>query len=176
MLNEQEQEQLILENMPLVTYIVKKYFYYNEDYVSIGTIGLVKAVKTYDNTKGYKLSTYASRCIYNEICMQLRKNPVGKEISFDNQLNETLDYEDVLLDTETNVEEEIIKKEELELLRENIKKLNKVERYIIIHSYGLFGKDRLTQRQIADKLGYTQCHISRLHKKILMKLRKMMEE
>lgn len=173
----EEQDKLVLDNMNLVYFLVKKNFYLNDDFIELGMIGLVKGVKSFDPSKGFKLSTYLSRCILNEINMYLRNNAKrNNDVSLDNFLEENLTYHDLFEDEKINVEEDFIQRDEKNRMLESINKLSDKEQYIIIHSYGLYGKDKLTQKEIANNLGYSQCHISRLYKKILIKLKCMMEE
>lgn len=171
--------KLIEHNLRLVVFLAKKYENTNidlEDLVSIGTIGLIKGVNTYKLDKNIKLATYVSRCIDNEILMYLRKTKRRKSevsfedsLSFDGEGNE-LHLEDVLgtdADLVTKgLDDELDKK----LLYEQISKLQDRDKEIIEYRYGLNGKDELTQKEVADKLGISQSYISRIEKKVIKKL------
>lgn len=174
-------EQLIEHNLRLVVYVAKKYDNIPngtlEDLISIGTIGLVKAVNTFDSSKNIKLATYASRCIENEILMYLRKNNKTRhEISFDEPLNVDYDGNELLLSdivgTESEiVQDEIVKNQQRELFYKSFNKLNSREKEILCLRYGLLGNEELTQKDVATLLGISQSYISRLEKKIIKKLR-----
>ena len=176
--------KLIEHNLRLVVFLSKKYdntIYDLEDLVSIGTIGLIKAIKTYKLDKNIKLATYASRCIDNEILMFLRKNrkrlsevSFEDSINFDNEGNE-LHIEDVY-GTEDDVIEKTLEDKDNKILLENeVKKLNDRDREIIEQRYGLFGKKELTQKELADKLSISQSYISRIEKKVIKKLKVLMK-
>lgn len=173
--------RLVEHNLRLVVYIAKKFENTNiciEDLISIGTIGLIKAVNTFNAEKKIKLATYASRCIENEILMYLRKHNARKsEVSFDEPLNVDWDGNELLLsdvlgtenDTvEANMEEEA----EIELLKGAMERLSDREREIINLRYGLSGHHEKTQKEVADLLGISQSYISRLEKKIMTRLKK----
>ena len=146
--------------------------------ISIGTIGLIKAVNTFDTTKKIKLATYASRCIENEILMYLRRHSkIKTEISFDEPLNTDWDGNELLLSdilgtegdiTYRSIEEKVEKK----LLFAAMSKLSKRERIIMETRFGLSGRDEMTQKEVAELLGISQSYISRLEKRILKKLQK----
>ncbi|MGI6587552.1 MAG: RNA polymerase sporulation sigma factor SigE [Peptococcia bacterium] len=172
---------LIERNLRLVVYIARKFENTGigiEDLVSIGTIGLIKAVNTFDPTKKIKLATYASRCIENEILMHLRRsNKTRFEVSFDEPLNIDLDGNELLLSdvmgTETDLvyrplEEEVNKK----LLMLAMNKLSSRERKIMDLRFGLKDGQEKTQKEVADFLGISQSYISRLEKRIIKRLRK----
>ncbi len=172
-------EILIVRNLRLVVFIAKKfeYGYSNlEDLISIGTIGLIKAVKTFCPEKNIKLATYASRCIENEILMYLRKVSQTKgEISIEDPINtdsegNELLFSDVISDSE-NLEVKLEQESENKTLLEIVKKLSEREKVIIELRFGLFGKKELTQKEVADSLGISQSYISRLEKKIIEKLK-----
>ncbi|MBQ7876259.1 MAG: RNA polymerase sporulation sigma factor SigE [Clostridia bacterium] len=172
---------LIEHNLRLVVYIAKKFEntnIYIEDLISIGTIGLIKAVNTFKPDKKIKLATYASRCIENEILMYLRKHNAQKsEVSFDEPLNVDWDGNELLLSdvlgTENDtVEANLEEQAELELLKGAMKRLNTREREIINLRYGLGGKNEKTQKEVADMLGISQSYISRLEKRIMVRLKK----
>lgn len=172
---------LIEHNLRLVVYIAKKFEntnIYIEDLISIGTIGLIKAVNTFKPDKKIKLATYASRCIENEILMYLRKHNAQKsEVSFDEPLNVDWDGNELLLSdvlgTENDtVEANLEEQAELELLKGAMKRLNTREREIINLRYGLGGKSEKTQKEVADMLGISQSYISRLEKRIMVRLKK----
>ena len=176
--------KLIEHNLRLVVFLSKKYdntFYDLEDLVSIGTIGLIKAIKTYKLDKNIKLATYASRCIDNEILMFIRKNKkrtsevsFEDSINFDNEGNE-LHIEDVYGTEDDIVEKSIEDKDNKILLEKEIKLLDERDKNIIATRYGLFGKKELTQKELADKLSISQSYISRIEKKVIKKLKTSMK-
>jgi len=172
---------LIERNLRLVVYIARKFEntgIHIEDLVSIGTIGLIKAVNTFDPGKKIKLATYASRCIENEILMFLRRNnKIRSEVSFDEPLNTDWDGNELLLSdvmgTENdtiyrNIEEQVDRK----ILRAALAKLSERERTIMELRFGLNGGEEKTQKDVADLLGISQSYISRLEKRIIKRLRK----
>lgn len=172
---------LVERNLRLVVYIARKFENTGigiEDLVSIGTIGLIKAVNTFDPTKKIKLATYASRCIENEILMYLRRNNKTKtEVSFDEPLNTDWDGNELLLSDVLGTENDIIYKsieEEVDrnLLRQAMKKLSPRERKIMEFRFGLLDGTEKTQKEVADLLGISQSYISRLEKRIIKRLRK----
>lgn len=172
---------LIERNLRLVVYIARKFENTGvgiEDLVSIGTIGLIKAVNTFDPCKKIKLATYASRCIENEILMYLRRNnKTRSEVSFDEPLNIDWDGNELLLSDVLGTENDVIYKyieEEVDrkLLQLAMQKLNGRERRIMELRFGLQGGMEKTQKEVADMLGISQSYISRLEKKIIKKLRK----
>ena len=183
--NEQDKEKksLIEHNLRLVVYIAKKFDNTGvgvEDLISIGTIGLIKAINTFNPTKKIKLATYASRCIENEILMYLRRNNKTKlEVSIDEPLNVDWDGNELLLSDILGTEEDTIYKDleneaERKLLIHAISKLSNRERMIIRMRYGLdnpSGEEK-TQKEVADFLGISQSYISRLEKKIMLRLRR----
>jgi RNA polymerase sporulation-specific sigma factor len=180
-------KELIEHNLRLVVYIAKKFDNTKvgaEDLISIGTIGLMKAINTFDASKSIKLATYASRCIENEILMYLRKNNKQKlEVSIDEPLNVDWDGNELLLSDILGTEEDVISKDletqvDLKLLHQAMKTLNDRERMIIEMRFGLHSKDgeELTQKQVADLLGISQSYISRLEKKIIRRLCKEFEK
>ena len=183
--NEQEKakKSLIEHNLRLVVYIAKKFDNTGvgvEDLISIGTIGLIKAINTFKPTKKIKLATYASRCIENEILMYLRRNNKTKlEVSIDEPLNVDWDGNELLLSDILGTEEDTIYKDleneaERKLLIHAISKLSNRERMIIRMRYGLdnpSGEEK-TQKEVADFLGISQSYISRLEKKIMLRLRR----
>lgn len=176
---------LIERNLRLVAHIVKKYNTNEreiDDLISIGTIGLIKAIDTFDAEKGIRLATYASRCIENELLMMLRN---GKKQSKDVYLYEPIGADKEgneinLLDIIESVDEDVVETMELS---ENVKKLYQYlddilstrEKQIIIMRYGLYGDDEVTQREIADMLGISRSYVSRIEKKALKKLRNRYE-
>ncbi|MGB3932946.1 MAG: RNA polymerase sporulation sigma factor SigE, partial [bacterium] len=168
-------------NLRLVVYIARKFENTGigvEDLVSIGTIGLIKAVNTFDPGKKIKLATYASRCIENEILMYLRRNnKLRSEVSFDEPLNIDWDGNELLLSDVLGTEGDIIYKfieEEVDrrLLYAALQKLNGREKKIMELRFGLKGGKEKTQKEVADLLGISQSYISRLEKRILGRLRK----
>lgn len=178
-------EKLIVHNLRLVVYIARKFDTNTtnvEDLISIGTIGLIKAVNTFCPQKNIKLATYASRCIENEILMHLRKSASQKsEISLDEPLNVDWDGNELLLsDVLGSDENEICKgieqEDEKRLLDSLVKLLPRREKQIIEMRFGLNGKSELTQKQVADLLGISQSYISRLEKRIIDKLKKQLEK
>ena len=171
---------LINHNLRLVAHIVKKYSGAGEadDLISVGAIGLIKAINSFEYDKGTQLSTYAARCIENEILMQLRKTSrVKGEVSFDEPLsldgdgNELL-LSDILFTEEDSVSKELDQSVEKQLLWESIKKLGAREQEIMILRFGLLGKEEKTQKEVADLMGISQSYISRIEKKILERLKK----
>lgn len=172
---------LIERNLRLVVYIARKFENTGiniEDLVSIGTIGLIKAVNTFDPDKKIKLATYASRCIENEILMFLRRNnKVRSEVSFDEPLNIDWDGNELLLSDVLGTENDIIYRNiedqvDRKLLRKALNKLSDRERVIMELRFGLRGGEEKTQKDVADMLGISQSYISRLEKRIIKRLRK----
>lgn len=179
--NENARVRLVEHNLRLVVYIAKKFESTGldlEDLISIGAIGLIKAVQTYKFDKNIKLATYASRCIENEILMQLRKVSRTKaEVSIDEPLNFDADGNELLLSDILYTEEDSVSKNldlsvEKQLLWEAIKRLNEREQEIMILRFGLAGKEERTQKEVADMMGISQSYISRIEKKILDRLKK----
>lgn len=177
--DEKAREKLIVHNLRLVVYIAKKFENSGvniEDLISIGTIGLIKAVNTFSPEKNIKLATYASRCIENEILMHLRKIASQKiEVSLDEPLNTDWDgnelmLADVLGSDVDEISREIEEDDEKKILREIIENLPEREREIIDMRFGLGEKEELTQKEVADKMGISQSYISRLEKRIIKKL------
>ncbi len=172
--------KLIEHNLRLVVYIAKRFENTGiniEDLISIGTLGLIKAINTFCSDKNIKLATYASRCIENEILMYIRKIS-GKhcEVSIDEPLNVDWDGNELLLSDILGSDEEpaassIMKEEEKSAIRDAVNSLDERERQIIILRYGLEGKEEMTQKDVADLLGISQSYISRLEKKIIDRLR-----
>ncbi|MDY5264721.1 MAG: RNA polymerase sporulation sigma factor SigE [Eubacteriales bacterium] len=174
-------DDLIEHNLRLVVYIAKKFENTGldvEDLISVGTIGLIKAVNSFDNSRNIKLATYASRCIENEILMLLRKMvKVKNEVSIDEPLNVDGDGNQLLLCDVLGTEEDVVYEKiesdaEKDVLLETFKTLTERERDIISLRFGLFGKEEMTQKDIADMMGISQSYISRLEKKVVKKLRK----
>jgi len=171
---------LIRHNLRLVVYIAKKFESTGigiEDLISIGTIGLIKAIHTYKSDKNIKLATYASRCIENEILMYIRKNASHRgDISIDEPLhmdwdgNELL-LSDVLGSEENEVSKDLERSEDEKTIREAVASLEPREREIIEMRYGLGGKKEMTQKEVADQLGISQSYISRLEKKSIARLK-----
>ena len=175
-------DKLIEHNLRLVVFLAKKYENTRvdlEDLVSIGTIGLIKGIKTFSKDKNIKLATYASRCIDNEILMYLRKNKrVKTEVSFDESLSfdpdgNELKLEDILGTDPDIVTRNIEKETERELVMEEINKLNERDKEIIILRYGLFGHKEMTQKDVAELLGISQSYISRIEKKVIKRLKNL---
>ena len=183
---DEEARQILIErNLRLVVYIAKRFENTGiniEDLISIGTIGLIKAVSTFCADKNIKLATYASRCIENEILMYIRKNS-GRfgEISIDEPLNADQDgnellLSDILSSDEDSAVEEVMKKEEIAIIHRAVNSLDPRDRQIIILRYGLDGYNEMTQKEVADHLGISQSYISRLEKRIIAKLQKDLRE
>ena len=183
--DESGKEILIVHNLRLVVYIAKRFESAGaniEDLISIGTIGLIKAVNTFNPEKNIKLATYASRCIENEILMFLRKSSQLKnEVSIDEPLNTDWDGNELLLCDVLGSDPDIINRNietELECsqLHHAVSKLNKRESAIMELRFGLNGKKEHTQKEVADCLGISQSYISRLEKKIIKKLKQDLEK
>lgn len=175
-------QTLIEHNLRLVVYIAKKFDNTGvgvEDLISIGTIGLIKAINTFKSDKNIKLATYASRCIENEILMHLRRNSrIKTEVSIDEPLNVDWDGNELLLSDILGTEEDLVYKDiedevDLNLLEQAMDILSDRERTIIELRYGIGHDDEeMTQKEVADLLGISQSYISRLEKKIIRRLRK----
>lgn len=174
-------EKLIRHNLRLVAHIAKKYYALpgeQDDLISIGTIGLIKAINTFRLDKNIKLATYASRCIENEILMYLRKCSREKsEVSLDEPLNTDWDGNELLLSDVLGTEGDIVMQPiehdvECQMLFAALQKLNEREKLIISMRYGLGRRREYTQKEVADRLGISQSYISRLEKRIMGRLRK----
>lgn len=169
---------LIEHNLRLVVYIAKKFENTGaglEDLISIGTIGLIKAINTFKSDKNIKLATYASRCIENEILMYIRKCAGRHDISIDEPLSVDWDGNELLLSDvlggdDDDVSRELEALEEKKTIRSALSQLEEREREIIVMRYGLNGGRELTQKEVADLMGISQSYISRLEKKILTRL------
>ena len=179
--NKLARQKLIEHNLRLVVYIAKKFDGCGieiEDLISIGAIGLIKAVQTYKYDKKIKLATYASRCIENEILMQLRKmSKIKAEVSLEEPLNNDSDgnellLEDILYDEKQTLGKDMEKSSDQQILWEIINKLGEREKEIMILRFGLLGGEEKTQKEVADELGISQSYISRIEKKILQKMKK----
>ena len=178
--NSSARDKLVEHNLRLVVYIAKKFESTGlelEDLISIGAIGIIKAVKTFNYEKNIKLATYASRCIENEILMHLRKTSKQKiEVSleeplkFDSDGNELL-LVDLLFDENENVAKNLEEDADKQILLSAIEKLGEREQEIMKLRFGLWGKEELTQKEVADLLGISQSYISRIEKKILVKIK-----
>lgn len=178
-------ERLIIHNLRLVVYIAKKFESSGvcvDDLVSIGTIGLIKAVKTFRPDRQIKLATYASRCIENEILMFLRKSSQYKnEISIDEPLNIDYDGNELLLSDVLGTEEDIVNKgieseSERNMLMQAVNSLKGREKQIMQMRFGLIDGKEMTQKEVADRIGISQSYISRLEKRIIKKLRINLEK
>ena len=178
-------ETLIVHNLRLVVYIAKKFEstgIYVEDLVSIGTIGLIKAVNTFSPAKNIKLATYASRCIENEILMYLRKNTQSRnDISIDEPLNIDWDGNELLLSDILGTDNDSVNKDielevEKDLLRKCVSNLNPREKQIMEMRFGLAGGTEMTQKEVADTIGISQSYISRLEKRIIKHLKSELEK
>ncbi len=182
---EKAREMLIVHNLRLVVYIAKKFESTGigiEDLISIGTIGLIKAVNTFSVEKNIKLATYASRCIENEILMYLRKTNQQKlEISIDEPLNVDWDGNELLLSDILGTENDVVSinienETEKRLLLEAVDKLDEREKLIMEMRFGLNHRKEKTQKEVADLIGISQSYISRLEKRIIKRLKKEMEK
>ncbi|MBE6532478.1 MAG: RNA polymerase sporulation sigma factor SigE [Ruminococcaceae bacterium] len=176
---------LIEHNLRLVAYIAKRFENTGaniEELISIGTVGLMKAVSTFNSDKNIKLATYASRCIENEILMFIRKNSTQKrEVSIDEPLSVDWDGNELLLSDILGSDSDVVFKdmeedEERRMVRSAVQDLSDRERIIVEMRYGLLSGRELTQKEVADALGISQSYISRLEKKIMSRLRKKIEE
>ncbi len=183
--DEEAREPLITHNLRLVVYIAKKFDSNGasvEDLISIGTIGLIKAVNTFCPARNIKLATYASRCIENEILMYLRKSSQLKnEISIDEPLNIDWDGNELLLSDILGSEQDIVnhrieQEVECDLVLQAVSKLSERERNIMQLRFGLEGNKEHTQKEVADSLGISQSYISRLEKRIIERLKKDLEK
>lgn len=177
----QAKQALIERNLRLVVYIARRFENTGiniEDLISIGTIGLIKAINTYDAEKNIKLATYASRCIENEILMFLRKTSNRKaEVSFDEPLNTDWDGNELLLSDILGTDSDMVMRPmeddvDKTLLLEAIGKLTDREKEIIVMRFGLGGYEERTQKEVADLMGISQSYISRLEKRIILRLRR----
>lgn len=178
--NTMAKDKLIEHNLRLVVFLAKKYENTNvdlEDLVSIGNIGLIKAINTFSSDKNIKLATYASRCIDNEILMYLRKNKklkaevsIDQSLSYDSDGNE-LHLEDIIGTDKDEITKTIETKDDKSLIIKEILSLKPRDREIMIMRYGLLGKEEYTQKEVAEKLGISQSYISRIEKKVIRKLK-----
>ena len=177
---EEAKHRLIEHNLRLVVYIARRFEstgIHLEDLISIGTIGLIKAIGTYRRDKNIKLATYASRCIENEILMHIRKISGQRvEVSLDEPINMDYDGNELLLSDILGTDEDVVTGRleddvDLLLLRQALQLLTERERQIIHMRFGLEGQQEMTQKEVADKLGISQSYISRLEKKIIGKLK-----
>ncbi|MGI5842381.1 MAG: RNA polymerase sporulation sigma factor SigK [Christensenellales bacterium] len=178
-------EKLVEHNLRLVVYIAKKFDNTGmelEDLISIGAIGLIKAIRTFKPDKNIKLATYASRCIENEILMQLRKSTkIKTEVSLEEPLKTDGDGNELVLADVLCFEEESVSSgleltAEKQILFQSLRKLHKREQEIMILRFGLFGEEEKTQKEVADYLGISQSYISRIEKKILNKMKKELDK
>ena len=179
--DEDAKSLLIERNLRLVVYIARRFENTGvnlEDLISIGTIGLIKAISTYRLDKNIKLATYASRCIENEILMHIRKISSQKaEVSLDEPINMDYDGNELLLSDILGTDEDMILRPleddvDLCVLRQALSELPPREREIVLMRYGLYGHKELTQKEVAEKMGISQSYISRLEKRIMLRLRK----
>ena len=179
--DEAARQLLIEHNLRLVVYISKRFENTGiniEDLISIGTIGLIKAINTFRADKNIKLATYASRCIENEILMFLRKNSAQRtEISFDEPLSTDWDGKELLLSDVLGTDGDTVMRPieadvDRKLLQDAVGKLSSRERDIITLRFGLGGKKEMTQKEVADRMGISQSYISRLEKRIILRLRR----
>ena len=181
----QVRQTLIERNLRLVGYIARRFEntgIHIEDLISIGTIGLIKAINTFRTDKNIKLATYASRCIENEILMYLRKNSSQRtEVSFDEPLNTDWDGKELLLSDVLGTEGDVVMRPieedvDRQLLQTAVSHLSPRERDIITMRFGLGGAKELTQKEVADRLGISQSYISRLEKRIILRLRRDLQK
>ncbi len=179
--DENAKQMLIEHNLRLVVFIARRFENTGinlEDLISIGTIGLIKAIGTYRRDKNIKLATYASRCIENEILMHIRKISGQKaEVSLDEPINMDYDGNELLLSDILGTDEDMVMRPleddvELSILRQAVKELPKREREIVVMRFGLGGAQELTQKEVAQVMGISQSYISRLEKRIMLRLRK----
>lgn len=179
--DEGAKQQLIEHNLRLVVYIARRFDNTGvnlEDLISIGTIGLIKAIGTYRMDKNIKLATYASRCIENEILMHIRKiSNQRTEVSLEEPINMDGEGNELLLSDILGTEEDVVCKPleddvDLQLLREALERLPQREKDIVTMRYGLSGCKELTQKEVAQRMGISQSYISRLEKRIMLRLRK----
>ena len=179
--SEDAKQRLIEHNLRLVVFIARRFENTGvnlEDLISIGTIGLIKAISTYRRDKNIKLATYASRCIENEILMHIRKISAQKaEVSLDEPINMDYDGNELLLSDILGTDEDMILRPleddvDLCVLRQAVKELPEREREIVVMRFGLYGHKELTQKEVAQFMGISQSYISRLEKRIMQKLRK----
>ena len=179
--DEQAKQLLIERNLRLVVYISKLFENTGvnlEDLISIGTIGLIKAITTYRLDKNIKLATYASRCIENEILMYIRKIAGQKvEVSLDEPINTDYDGNELLLSDVLGTEEDVVLRPleddvDLKVLRQALRELPQREHEIVAMRFGLDGYKELTQKEVAQKMGISQSYISRLEKRIMLRLKK----
>ena len=178
--NIEDRNKLIEHNLRLVAHIIKKFdnkYVDSDDLISIGTIGLIKGINTFSKSKNIKLATYASRCIDNEILMYLRKNKriktevsIDASLSFDGEGNE-LHLEDVLGTDADIVTKGIEEETERNIMINEVMRLTPRDRDIMILRYGLMGHDELTQKEVAERLGISQSYISRIEKKVIKRLK-----
>ena len=178
-------DDLITHNLRLVVYIARRFENTGiniEDLISIGTIGLIKAINTFRADKNIKLATYASRCIENEILMYLRKNSAQRtEVSFDEPLNTDWDGKELLLSDVLGTDGDVVMGPieadvDRKLLAEAVSRLSPREKDIISLRFGLGGRKELTQKEVADRMGISQSYISRLEKRIISRLRREMQK
>ena len=179
--SEQAKQKLIEHNLRLVVFIARRFENTGinlEDLISIGTIGLIKAVSTYRRDRNIKLATYASRCIENEILMHIRKIAGQKaEVSLDEPINMDCDGNELLLSDILGTEEDMIFRSleedvDLRVLRQALMELPEREREIVLMRYGLYGYQERTQKEVAQQMGISQSYISRLEKRIMERLKK----
>lgn len=175
----EEQQKIVLENLRLVTLVIKKLNvnYDFNDLTSIGLIGLCKGAKSFDPSKGYKASTYLTRCIQNEIFYYFRsiRKPTNNTVSIDTHIADNLTIEDTIAD-DIDIEEDMIKKDQLNIVKMAIQSLSEREQVVIVHRYEIGGVEKLTQEQLAKKLNTSQANVSRLHSRAIKKIKKYIVE
>ena len=176
-------DEMVLDNINLIYVVLKKLNLYHrlDEFYDIAMIGLVKGVNYFDETKGYKLSTYLYRCIYNEILMSFRRLNSGREIPeymtvpLETNVTDNLTLMDVLPD-KFDMEEEMLKNERIERLHKEISKLSKCEQLVINLSFGINGCEKMRQKDICKLTNTSQCHVSRIKVRALEKLKKAMSK
>lgn len=175
----EEQQKIVLENLRLVTLVIKKLNvnYDFNDLTSIGLIGLCKGAKSFDPSKGYKASTYLTRCIQNEIFCHFRniRKPTNNAISIDTPIADNLTIENTIAD-DIDIEENMIKKDQINIVKMAMNNLSEKEKIVIVHRYEIGGSEKLTQEQLAKKLNTSQTNISRLHSRAIKKIKKYIAE
>ena len=175
-------EKLVMDNINLIYLVLKRLYLYDkrDDYFDVGMIGLLKGARTYDKTKGIAATTYLYRCIYSELCMTFRKKQPDGMLSLNEIVNSDKEGNPITLEdripSDVNIEEEIMKKDQIEHLYIALSKLKERELDIINATYGLNGVKQLTQNQLKEKYNLSQAQISRIKNKSIDKLRKLLKE
>ncbi len=174
----EEQQKIVLENLRLVTLVIKKLNvnYDFNDLTSVGLIGLCKGAKSFDPSKGYKASTYLTRCIQNEIFYYFRsiRKPTNNTVSIDTPIADNLTLEDTIAD-DFDIEKNMIEKDQINIAKMAMQSLNEKEKIVVVHRYGIDGAKKLTQEQLAKKLNTSQATVSRLYSHAIKKIKKELE-